>query len=142
MNPALLISSFDTELAKNAEINKFKSFLQLYSSNLYNLEESLHKFPYNQLSFDLDPINLEVLSFYTISLSLFMILILPGDTIRTRQSATFGQDRQQDVQQDCDCVCCSLIRDRFSSPRRRKEVLLGIAALRRRFVIKLSQFLV
>jgi hypothetical protein len=47
-------------LAKNAEINKYKNFLQVYSKNLYNIEENLQHFPYSQLDFDLDPINLEV----------------------------------------------------------------------------------
>lgn len=51
------------ELAKNAEINKYKSFLQIYSKNLYNIEEVMHKFPYRQFGFDLDPINLESLPY-------------------------------------------------------------------------------
>lgn len=54
------------ELAKNAEVRKYKSFLQIYSKNLYNLEQNLHKFPYNQFDFDLDPINLEVFKKYFI----------------------------------------------------------------------------
>lgn len=55
-----LTPNFFKELAKNAEIKKYKNFLQTYSKNLYDLEENLHKFPYNQFNFDLDPINLEV----------------------------------------------------------------------------------
>jgi WASH complex subunit 7 len=50
-------------LAKNAEIKKFRSYLEAYSKNLYQIEESLHHFPNNQLNYDSDPINFEAIPY-------------------------------------------------------------------------------
>lgn len=54
------LPSISLELAKNAEINKYKSFLKSYSKDLYNIEDTLQRFPHQKFNFDLDPVNLEV----------------------------------------------------------------------------------
>jgi WASH complex subunit 7 len=55
-------------LAKNAELRKYRNFLEFYSKNLYNVEETLNKFPYNQFDYDCDPINLESIPYEQASL--------------------------------------------------------------------------
>lgn len=50
-------------LAKNAEIKKYKSYLEAYSNNLYQIEDSLDRFPHSDLNFDSDPINFEAMPY-------------------------------------------------------------------------------
>ena len=42
--------------------------MQIYSKNLYNVEEVFYKFPYQTFDFDLNPINLESLPYEKASL--------------------------------------------------------------------------
>ena len=56
----LICPSEYAESARKNEVKKLRSLLDSHSKSLIEIEATVHHFPFNELNYDTDPINVDV----------------------------------------------------------------------------------